>query len=176
MAASQSYPLFGGAISVNLPAGLLDASDIRQVPDTEEVLLAKDSDISYIFEILQRVEPDELEKAAEFHFDALAHDNSANSTRIHRISAPAPPYPASPPAQPIPTILYGEQMVSKFNRTELDRVQIMLALFRVNEKGTDIVFSINSPVKQDGEDTIVLQKVFEDAVQSFRILDFGLFA
>lgn len=160
--------------------------------------MSPDSEISYVVEILQRVEPDDLGKAAEqvdtfeiltcsansslfdrFHFDALAHDNSAASTKIQSVAAPSPPYPPSPPAQPAPTTLIGEQLVSKWNRTNLDRVQIFLAVYRVDGKGTDVVFSINAPIVQ-GESTEEIlaarQETFHAAVQSFRILDFGLFA
>ncbi len=35
---------------------MLSYRNIRQVPDTQEVLLAPDSDISYIVEILERVD------------------------------------------------------------------------------------------------------------------------
>lgn len=171
---------------------------MRQVPDTQEVLLSPDSEISYVVEILQRVEPDDLGKAAEqvdtlelftfsansslfdrFHFDALAHDNSAASTKIQSVTVPSPPYPSSPPAQPIPTTLLGEQLVSKWNRTDLDRVQIFLAVYRVDRKGTDVVFSMNAPIVQRESTEEVLaarRKTFDAAVQSFRILDFGLFA
>lgn len=34
----------------------LVCSDLRQVPDTQEVFLSKDTDISYIIEVLERVE------------------------------------------------------------------------------------------------------------------------
>lgn len=39
-------------------------SDIRQVPDTQEVFLSRDSDISYIIEILESVEADTCEGTA----------------------------------------------------------------------------------------------------------------
>lgn len=80
----QSRDLFGGAITVLVPPALVDASyvycwyiflssinqiygsQLRQVPDTQEVLLYSDSDISLIIEILERVEPDDFPDAAKF--------------------------------------------------------------------------------------------------------------
>jgi len=44
---------------------LTQQSDLRQVPDTQEVFLDKDSDTSIIVEILQRVQPEDDEPAAK---------------------------------------------------------------------------------------------------------------
>lgn len=62
---SRKYDLFGGAITVDLPPGLIDASDLRQVPDTQEVFLSPHSDVSYIFDITESVAPRELKQATE---------------------------------------------------------------------------------------------------------------
>lgn len=43
--------LYGGALSVSLPHGLIDTSDLRQVPDHQEVFLSRHSLTSIIFEI-----------------------------------------------------------------------------------------------------------------------------
>jgi hypothetical protein len=51
--ASEQRDLFGGAITVSLPKGFIDASDFRQVPDNQEVLVRDDSDVSLIIEVLQ---------------------------------------------------------------------------------------------------------------------------
>ena len=72
--------LFGGAITAYMPEGLLDVScvsisdlkcttdhppsDLRQVPDTQEVYLDPQSNVSLILEILVRVEPNDLKDAA----------------------------------------------------------------------------------------------------------------
>jgi hypothetical protein len=70
--ATSKRELFGGAITANLPNGYLDArfvvqyaslkwtalmySDMRQIPDNQEVFLSSNSETSVIFEILQMVE------------------------------------------------------------------------------------------------------------------------
>lgn len=43
--------LYGGAISADIPASFLDASDLRQIPDHQEVFLSKSTLTSVIFEI-----------------------------------------------------------------------------------------------------------------------------
>jgi hypothetical protein len=70
--ASVTRDLFGGAITAVLPSRLIDASyvltlsyefylpffsNIRQIPDTQEVFLYPESNVSIIVEILERVAP-----------------------------------------------------------------------------------------------------------------------
>ncbi|KAG8831479.1 hypothetical protein FRC17_003098 [Serendipita sp. 399] len=169
--------LYGGAITINLPANLIDASDLRQVPDAQEVFLDPHSDISYIFEVLDRVEPDEPEEAAKFHFESIAQDSSAQSHDIHGTVVPNE-QPESPPNTPLPIILSGIQKVAKFNRDTLDDVFIFLALFRLTAKPHDIVFVLNIPATPTTTDVSLnaAKKTFSEMVNSLRIVDFGLFA
>ena len=55
--------LFGGAITIQLPNDLLDASELREVPDTQEVFVDKHSDISYILDVNERVPPTDNREA-----------------------------------------------------------------------------------------------------------------
>jgi hypothetical protein len=57
--------LYGGAIQCHLPHGLVDVSDLRQVPDTQEVFISKTTDVSYIFDVTQAVEPQEPQAAIQ---------------------------------------------------------------------------------------------------------------
>jgi cell division protein FtsB len=176
---SSARSLFGGAISMLLPSHLIDASEIRQVPDTQEVFLYPESGISVILEILEQVAPSDLEDAAKFHFDSLAHDNSAASATVTSVEKQSKKRDDETPA---PTLLIGVQKVAKYNRDQLDTVQILLALFRVQSKNIDLVLSFNVPtVTQDtnavGEvDMLVAREHFRAAAESLQILDFGLFA
>lgn len=79
---------------------------------------------------------------------------------------------------PVPILLEGVQMVSKFNRTELDRVRILMALYRIEEKKIDLVVSFNIPGLAVDEMAPIDQNViadFQTLAQSLRIVDFGLF-
>ncbi|KAF8758374.1 Ran-interacting Mog1 protein [Rhizoctonia solani] len=170
-----------GAITVQLPAGLTDASDLRQVPDTQEVFLAADSDVSIVCEILERVAPDDPVEVAKFHFDSLSHDNDAVSSTVEIVNTPA--------QQPVSTspiklsILQGTQLVPKFNRTHPDTVKILLAVYRVVDKSIDLVLTFNVPVQAEKESSAVDAEgakrwtdAYEAAVSSLKIVDFGLFA
>ncbi|KAL4251637.1 MOG1 family protein [Abortiporus biennis] len=176
---SAERQLFGGAITVLLPTDLIDASDLRQIPDTQEVFLYPHSGVSIIVEVLKKTEPSDLKEAARFHFDALAHDNSAQSSTV--IATNIVPNDRGDET-PSAVVLAGKQNVSKFNTQTPDEIQIFLALYRIEQKNVDLVMTMNVPVRaSDGgevprEQAIAAEKTFETAAKSLKILDFGLFA
>ncbi|KAJ7721071.1 hypothetical protein DFH07DRAFT_1008252 [Mycena maculata] len=175
---STTRPLFGGAITALAPANLVDASDLRQVPDTQEVFLYPDSSVSIVVEILQRVDPADDEPAIRYHFDSLAHDNSAQSATVEAVAViPNARGDNAPPA----ITLAGVQLVPKFNLTTPDQVRVLMALFRVADKNVDLVVTFNVPmnsqddgaVGEEGQNDVRIH--FEAFVTSLRIVDFALF-
>ncbi|KLO07989.1 Mog1p/PsbP-like protein [Schizopora paradoxa] len=82
---------------------------------------------------------------------------------------------------PSPIFLHGQQTVKKFNRTVPDEVQIMLALYRIEGKSVDLVFTANLPVATEAGDGMSEDQLkeakdaFITAAHSLRIDDFGLF-
>ncbi|OCB84107.1 Mog1p/PsbP-like protein [Sanghuangporus baumii] len=195
---SVKRQLFGGAITAELPTSLVDASTVRQVPDTQEVFFSPTSDVSYIVEILQRVGPDDPQDAAKlsispqarrgfaliihrFHFDSLAHDNDAQASEVLSVVVPDETSPSAT-GTPSPILLDGSQRVAKFNRVTPDDIRILLAIYRFKSKGIDLVLSANLPVaKETGgglneADFNVAKEAFLTAAQTLKIIDFGLFA
>lgn len=175
----------------------MNTSELRQVPDTQEVFLYPDSIISIIVEILQCVKPTEAANIVKsvlsasqpcltltfferFHFDSLAHDNDAIEKSVLEISQPTGEGSGNPPSLPI--TLRGTQLVRKFNQTIPDELQILLAVYRLQEQNVDLVFSMNVPMKtSDGatttaDDFAAARETFSTAVESLRIVDYGLFA
>ncbi|TCD66454.1 hypothetical protein EIP91_001334 [Steccherinum ochraceum] len=178
---------FGGAITATLrlpDSGSLSIlhdrraiqSDLRQVPDTQEVFLYPDSSKSLILEVLERVEAVGAEDAARFHFDSIAHDNNAEQKEILGIRIVPNDRGDNTPS---PILLDGTQMVKKFNATVADQVRIFLALYRVEDKNVDLLLAMNVPISSiDGgsvQDVTASQKEFETAALSLQIVDFDLF-
>jgi hypothetical protein len=82
---SATQELFGGAIKAAIPSNAVDASyvtsslkaissttpcatvlsDFRQVPDTQELFIFPDTNVSMIIEVLERVEADDPIEAAK---------------------------------------------------------------------------------------------------------------
>ncbi|RPD65918.1 Mog1p/PsbP-like protein [Lentinus tigrinus ALCF2SS1-6] len=197
---SATKELFGGSITTTLPTTLIDASNFRQVPDTQEVFISRDSGVSIIVEVLQSVDATELREAARcvvssswiqvqwvkpaclyvsLHFDALAHDNDAKTKQVNE-TTDVPN--GSDGTTPDPVVLYGTQTVQKFNSQSADEVRILLALYRVLDRNIDLVMTMNVPMASaDGgavseEDWNEAKAAFEIAAKSLRILDYGLFA
>ncbi|KAF7440745.1 hypothetical protein PC9H_001093 [Pleurotus ostreatus] len=176
---SSERDLFGGAIKAKLPTTLIDASDLRQIPDTQEVFLYPQSGISVIVEILERVEATDNTDAVRFHFDSLAHDNSAESSQSDSIVIIPNDRGDNTPSA---IVLTGSQKVPKFNQSAADDVRILMSLFRVETKNADLVVTFNVPVSsQDGgavgeEGWRAAKSDFENMIRSFRIVDYGLFA
>ena len=117
--------------------------------------------------------------AISFHFDALAHDNDAESKAVNETTEVSND---SNGATPNPVVLYGMQMVQKFNKKTPDEVRILLALYRVPDKKVDLVMTMNAPMTSvDGgavgeSDWTSAKEVFNTAAKSLRIVDYGLFA
>lgn len=95
-----------------------------------------------------------------FHFDSLANDNSAQSSKVlntipSNLDTPSTeekPIKDSAQITPRPILLEGIQSVSKFNRpdSEADQVHIWMALWTLNGignegLGTDLILTMNFP-------------------------------
>lgn len=72
--------LFGGAITVDLPATFADVSKVRPVPDNQEVWIDQDGFTSVIFDITERVD----RKGA-----SLEDDGKALATHLEELIDPA---------------------------------------------------------------------------------------
>lgn len=113
-----------------------------------------------------------------YHFEAIAHDNDADSFSVDDVTEISIGHNVE---IPFITILHGRQGVRKFNRTSIDDVRISLALYRLEQKGVDLVLSLNFAMRT--EDAVVRTEEYDAAKETFRsiatslrIVDFGLFA
>jgi hypothetical protein len=77
----EQKPLFGGAMSISIPTRFKDVTELREVPDNQEVFTDVHTDQSIIIDLLEFSEVGN-EQAAQYHFDQLAADNEATSSQI----------------------------------------------------------------------------------------------
>ncbi|KAF8638490.1 hypothetical protein AX16_010473 [Volvariella volvacea WC 439] len=175
-----SRDLYGGALNVRTPTDqeLIDASELRQVPNSQEIFLYRHSAVSIIIEVLQSVDPSDNYDAIKFHFSSLAHDNDSKDTVINSTSIILNDRGDRTPSA---IILDGLQRVPKFNSTTPDEVRILMALYRVPQHKVDIVVTFNIPVRSDSGDAVPESERpkylndFDVFARSLRILDFDLF-
>lgn len=162
----KSVDLFGGAIIADLPStfedvryGLLQQtrstrstltrifprSEIRQIPDNQEVYLDREGFSSVVFDILERVEKPNDFEALKFHLGDIVDDDAAN-TRIYDLKE-ASLGKASMAGIKVFCLLAisppGEKMRGRANEPEF--VGVLVSLVRLEAKGTDFVVSVNVP-------------------------------
>ncbi|KAL1514509.1 hypothetical protein AB1Y20_003608 [Prymnesium parvum] len=77
----MATPLFGGALSVELHGHWLDASDVRPVPDHQEVWTERDGPRALVIELLQRVDAHD-DRAVCAHFEELSERNGALHAKL----------------------------------------------------------------------------------------------
>lgn len=169
--------LYGGAITVELPHDIVDASNLRQVPDHQEVFLSDKSLTSIIFEINQYQHmmsgpasdnsanaPSVDERAAAFHVKDVIEppdhlSESGVQTLAVKLSQPSVSnYPAY---QSTATITASE--VDRSSRSTLPlawqtdpaqtkhEIGVIQLLVRLQRYATDICVRINVPLKELGD-------------------------
>ncbi|KAH7401313.1 hypothetical protein BKA66DRAFT_100149 [Pyrenochaeta sp. MPI-SDFR-AT-0127] len=183
--AFTNTPLYGGAITVDLPSGFADASQIRQVPDHQEVYLDAEGYSSIVFEILEYVDKPSDEEALQYHFADLIDGTGdattilengrttmktlPNNTLLTLSFIQTPPTPNPNPRRKVPEFTY-----------------IHLLLLRLKEQGTDLMVTVNIPhytgeyekASEEGGKTPLMRDsaaVKEKVLESFQIKEWGLF-
>jgi hypothetical protein len=63
--------LFGGAITASIPSTFIDASDLRQIPDEQEVFVDRNGLASITFDILEKADESNLKAATAIHLDEI---------------------------------------------------------------------------------------------------------
>ncbi|KAF1920365.1 hypothetical protein BDU57DRAFT_12326 [Ampelomyces quisqualis] len=176
-------PLFGGAITVDLPSNFADTSQIREIPDHQEVYLDTNGYSSIVVEILEYVQKPTDEEALQYHFADLVEGtgdsttiltqekvtfNHLNTKPIHALTFIQTPN-APPP-----------------NRKTPEYVFVHLLLLRLTEQGTDIMVTINIPhyageyekAAKEGEETRLMREskaVRDKVLETFKVVEWGLF-
>ncbi|KAH3665684.1 hypothetical protein OGAPHI_003872 [Ogataea philodendri] len=174
MASYESKQLYGGAIAVDLPKSVIDASDFRQIPDTQEVFLAGEGsslgqDDAVIFDLLEAVSVPDSE-AANYHLQELAKLNGDQQAKVLESEQIAlPNFPGDPVY-----LLVGSQEAKKWGRDSTD-LHVVLALVRLRKVQTDLLVTLNLPGAAGFERTPAAKSVVRRALESLKIVNWGLF-
>jgi len=177
-------------MTVSLPVHFKDASDVRPVPDNQEVFVYVEKDQSIIIELLSSTELSNLsmQESILFHFNQLAKDNDAANSEILEVSVisneETPNF--APNIQKIGLI--GRQSVAKFKERGAENlVKLYLALIRLPQFSTDILISLNEPItihpSSSSSETISPLAIvrypalmaFKEVLRSIKVKDNSLF-
>lgn len=194
MTTSVAKDLYGGAMAVELPKGYIDASNIRQIPDHQEVFLSPTTLTSLIFEINQYIQARDDTAATHFHFtdvisapDHLAQD-LAEPKKIILPMASMKDFPAyviqggiiSPEVEKnVPSNLPVEWQQNPQTKDLLTKVFQLVV--RIEKCETDLCVRINVPMKEmlsqdnvDKEEGFA-KEMMDKIVETLEVKNFGLF-
>ncbi|XP_062400243.1 ran guanine nucleotide release factor-like [Sardina pilchardus] len=144
----MARPLFGGALSATIPPSAQDISELREIPDNQEVFAHRETDQSIIVELLDYQSHVENEDAAKYHFEDVAGSNKASepgTCEVRSVQA-IPKAELSLQQCASAWLLTGGQLVSKFNEEAKNTVNIHMCLFRLPQFSTDVLVTFNDPV------------------------------
>ncbi|KAM8974705.1 ran guanine nucleotide release factor [Pelodytes ibericus] len=148
-ASAAKHALFGGAFSGVLPPLFRDVSDLREIPDNQEVFVHTCTDQSIIIELLEYQEGMSDPDAARYHFEDVASSNGAQGRSEMLNVEPLPLAQLSLTSCASAWLLTGLQQVAKFNEQALNTVSVHLALLRLPQHSTDLLVTFNDPVAID---------------------------
>ncbi|CAL8109264.1 unnamed protein product [Calicophoron daubneyi] len=175
----ETRKLFDGAFECQLPKDIVDASNLRQIPDNQEVFVHPLTDQSVTIDILEAVSSPNPESAARTHFQEIASSNEASESIIDSVDVLPPPYPDENASAVVR--LTGKQKVAKFNQTREDMIFIHLALYRYESDKADVLVVINDPLKQtvnnsrNAESTSWGTSTINSVLFSLRLKNRGIF-
>ncbi|KTF77533.1 hypothetical protein cypCar_00030006 [Cyprinus carpio] len=183
---AMARPLFGGALSAVIPPSAQDISELREIPDNQEVFAHSQTDQSIIVELLEYQSQVQDAVAARYHFEDVAASNKAveNGSWEVRGVEQLPQSELTMQECSSAWLLSGAQLVSKFNEEAKNTVNIHLCLFRLPQYTTDILVTFNDPVCINPLSSSALENVaaipwilqdFKGVLQSFCLLDPGVF-
>ncbi|XP_023931500.1 ran guanine nucleotide release factor, partial [Lingula anatina] len=139
--------MFGDSLSVFLPNDAKDVSEIREIPDNQEVFTHSQMDQSVIFEILEYVKEDSHQQAMRTHFEDVCLSNEVGEdSEIITIEAVPADRIQMEHAKCV-WYLKGCQRVAKFNEDAKNTVEIHMALFRLPQFDSDILVTFNNPLE-----------------------------
>ncbi|XP_027361508.1 ran guanine nucleotide release factor isoform X1 [Abrus precatorius] len=190
------HPLFGGKILSTFPNRFQDVSNIREVPDHQEVFADPSRDESLIFELLElKSDVADNGSAAWFLQDLGSEQDAEGSVVLEQsgiLEALGLMYNNTPA---VVTTAVGQMAISKGRqgREAQNIVKVYLANLRLKGVETDVLVTAYEPIVinplSESADTVgagiavpaaqagclPMDEVFKLAVTSFRVIDWGLF-
>ncbi|KAI6653704.1 Ran guanine nucleotide release factor [Oopsacas minuta] len=175
--------LYGGALICSLPTPRVDVSELRQVPDNQEVFAHPYTDQSIIIELLEYQNVASGHEAARLHYQDISQANNSIETAIlsHEVVDTSNITMEKCIAC---HYLTGTQKIAKFNETveQSNLVRVQLVLYRLQEYNTDVVVTYNDPVKisegssskKEEAEKWELQQ-FSEVVKSIKLVDASIF-
>lgn len=181
--------LYGGAITAEFPDAVVDVSNFRPVPDTQEVfILEKPNGLDQLFivDLLERVEASSLPEVLSVHLSDILEGTPQFVAPMESMLHPS-----------LSSEIHTFAVKPPVTRMETDSAKLfmMIALLRLEKVGTDVVVTANVPVELSepltsdsftkqvddaisGEPTVLGEsyKIIKHAALTLRVDNWDLFA
>ncbi|XP_023048922.2 ran guanine nucleotide release factor [Piliocolobus tephrosceles] len=141
----RDCPLFGGAFSAILPTGAIDVSDLRPVPDNQEVFCHPVTDQSLIVELLELQAHVQGEAAARYHFEDVGGVQGARAVHVESVQPLGLENLALRGCCQEAWVVSGKQQIAKENQQVAKDVTLHQALLRLPQYQTDLLLTFNQP-------------------------------
>jgi len=177
--------LFGGAITASIPSTFLDASTLRQIPDNQEVFVDREGTASITFDILEKIDTNDSEKAIAIHLGEVVEGDPAEV-----VDMGAGEQLESMPEIPVHSVLAIVKSGSQTHDSRrVDFTAIVMMLVRLEKVKTDFVVFVNVPHAQgeySPDEVNIAEKkwgplieragfVREEIRKTLKVADWGLF-
>jgi hypothetical protein len=181
--------LFGGAISCEIPSAWRDVSDIREVPDHQEVWHEPEDGSLLVVEILQQQEVQD-QNVASFFFQDLAENNGithANDVMFRPMTLAVPTIQIEGASIcsgiGFQKIAMGQDYNSFEQRARNQEIRwtcIELCVLRLPRVHTDLLVTITRPLPNPNllpgvDSSLSWSEAFQRVISSFKIRNWGLF-
>lgn len=186
-----SQPLYGGAIEILLPKGYMDVSQIREIPDNQEVFV-NNNDIqstgsnsgneSIIVELMESVGVEDGEAALIEHCKEIVDINYSNKDLSKSFDESFEVLDVQVVRANRLICKVKQKNVGKWenNKELVQELDLYIGLIRLTEFDADALITFNVPISalrsnDEGNDTAKYTELLKQMVLSFDLKDKHLF-
>ena len=156
MSSFEMKKLYGGAIEAMMLTRLNSLGDTLPIPDVQEVFSDPNNKCSYIIELLERTQMQDID-ALNLIFNDIIDANQATQQEILN-------------QQQIGENKYRIEGTMTVNQA---KIKLYLLVIRLVQNNTDVTFYIADPENQDSNSIREILQAFAD---SFKVIDYSLFS
>eukprot|EP00002_Diphylleia_rotans_P000798 TRINITY_DN10422_c0_g1_i1.p1 TRINITY_DN10422_c0_g1~~TRINITY_DN10422_c0_g1_i1.p1 ORF type:complete len:184 (-),score=30.67 TRINITY_DN10422_c0_g1_i1:94-645(-) len=173
--------LYGGAMQMRVPCSFFNVSEIRQIPDHQEVFVDRViPEWSCIVEFLEYQSSQADDNIARYLFTDLCEENGVEGASDMSIVSSSVLDLAQKPnfVEFHASIIYGTQRVCKFRESERKLVHTWLGVVRLPKVNCELAVSFNIPQDASGvtiDFLSTVHSIFAHVFSSLQINDWGLF-
>ncbi|GME73264.1 hypothetical protein B5S28_g3384 [[Candida] boidinii] len=163
--------LYGGGMTVELPEGVIDASEFREVPDTQEVYVTASNNTedynspnkedSIITDLLEKVDSVSNDESILFHLNEIAKLNGDEEGKNWKLLFESKVQPKNFTTDPS-YLSIAVQPAKKWGRDkDSTTLVLIICLIRIERVQTDFLITYNIPIssKKELEDLKILENL-----------------